>query len=385
MPTNFSTQVLRDVIKDHSTLDSSKGIQAFEMRTDDVAAMKVYYDNRDGLLSEGDLRSIENLRSSGQSLDLYLYKKMAPGVGATRVRQGIGSPEVATVTPSFFDPIQEGVDMSLVNHALRQYGSEGADKKQVIANAYSDHLRRFLPQKWRNMYTRANAQYLAYTEANVWDINTTDGTADAGNIYAGTLTLASKQVPLADKGEVVQNMQIEANQNNFLSAGRPALLSSTRTMQIINEYLKYGGANEKDIRQFLGWFTPYFDNGIVDAANKVATMYLFYPGGVAGYQRAFPWSADPGSVNGVTTEGNDSWYNMTIGGNDTMIFNGLPEMKLEVKTYRGWADNSATYTIDESNIDIVTNYSFVAQFGALKAYDHDANVSPILKYELADA
>lgn len=384
MATNFASQLLRDVIRDHSQLDSSKGLQAFEMRTDDVAAMKVYYDLRDGLLTPLEIKMIENLRQSGQDVDLFLYNKKLPGAGATRVRQGTGSPEVATVRPTFFTPIQEGVDMSLINQAIRQYGSEGADKRQVIANAYSDHLRRFLPQVWRNMYTRANAQFQAYTEANIWAINTTDGVPDAGTIYAGTAASDAKQVPLADKPEVIQNMQIEAQQNNWLS-GKPSLLSSPRTMQIVNEYLKYGGSNEKDIRQFLGWFTPYFDNGITDAAGSLATMYLFYPGGVAGYQRAFPWDAHPDSVNGVTTAGNDEWFNMTIGGNDTMVFQGLPEMKLEVKTYKGYADNSATYLIDESRIDIVTNYSFVAQFGALKAYDHDAKVAPILKYELLNA
>lgn len=385
MPTSFSSQVLRDVIRDHSLQDPNKGLQTFEMRTNDVAVMKAFYDNRDGLLSPLEIKMIENLRTSDQAVDLYLYNKKAPGSGATRVRQGTGSPTVTKVTPSFFTPIQEGLDMSLINQSLRQYGSEGADKRQVISNAYSDHMRRSLPQIWRNMYTRANEQYIAFLEANIWAINSTDGTADAGTIYAGTAGSDAKQVALADKGEVIQNMQIEAQQNNFLSAGTPSLIASPRSMQIVNEYLKYGGANEKNIQQFLGWFNPYFDNGVTDAANMIATMYLIYNGGIAGYQRVFPWDSHPDAVNGVVTAGNDEWYNITIGGNDTMVFNGLPEMKIEVKAYRGYSDTSATYTIDESKIDIVSNYSFVAQFGGLKAYDHDANVSPILKYEVANA
>lgn len=380
--TSFATQLLRDVIRDSSTLDMDKGQQKFEMRTNEIGVMSAYYKDRAMTLSPGDIEAIENLRSSQQALDLHLYSKRAAGAGATRVRQGTGSSTPATVTPTFFAPIQEGLDMSYVNQALRQYGSEGADKRQIIERAYTDHMNRELPQVFRNIYTRANAQFLTHLEANKWALT---GTADAGTVYT-TVTGDAKNIPVATPiTEIIQNMQIEARQNNFLQLGAPTLLHSPTTMRIINEYLSRAGNNEVNVQQFLNWFDAIADNEIVDSVAipaDQATMYLIAKGGLAGYNRAFSWDAHPDAVNGVVSTGEDEWSNITIGGEDTMIFNNLPPVKLEVKTFRGFADNSATLpgTPDEGKIDIAQNFSFVAQFGGLKAFDSDANVSPILKY-----
>jgi hypothetical protein len=67
-----------------------------------------------------------------------------------------------------------------------------------------------------------------------------------------------------------------------------------------------------------------------------------------------------------------------------MIFQGLPQVTLEVKTFKGYQDNQAGLpgNPDEGKIDIAQSFSFVVQFGALKAYDQTADVSPILKYIL---
>jgi hypothetical protein len=380
MATDFVTQLLRKVIRDHSTLDMSKGQQRFTMRTSEVSTMVAFWRDRESTLTAADIAAIENLRNSSQTIDLYLYNKRAPGTGNTRVRRGTGNSEIATVAPTFFAPIEEGLDMSFVNQAIRQYGSEGADKRQIIERAYSDHLSKELPQIFRNIYTRANAQYLAFLESQKWALT---GTADAGTIYTD-FTNDQKNIPNADPiTSIIQNMQIEAQQNNFLQLGRPLLLHSPRFTQIVNEYLARGSANEQNVVQFLNWFDALSDNAIIDLAgapDDVATAYLIAAGGLAGYQRAFPWDAHPDAEGGVLRTGEDTWRRFTIGGEDTGIFTGLPQLTLELKTFSGFEDTSATYTIDESNIDIVNNWSFVVQLGGLVAYDPDANVSPIIRY-----
>ena len=82
--TSFATQLLRDVIRDASTLDSNKGQQKFEMRTDEIGVMNSYYSQRNLTLTEGDIQAIENLRSSQQAVDLHLYDKRGPGAGPPR-------------------------------------------------------------------------------------------------------------------------------------------------------------------------------------------------------------------------------------------------------------------------------------------------------------
>lgn len=377
--TSFATQLLRDVIRDHSTLDMNKGQQKFEMRTNEISVMNAYYGMRDKTLTPADIDFIENLRSSQQAIDLYLYNKRAPGAGATRVRKGTGSSTIATVVPTFFSPIEEGLDMSYVNSAIRQYGSEGADKKAIIAAAYNDHMMKELPQIFRNIYTRANAQFVAHLEANKWALT---GTADAGTIYT-TFTGDAKNVPnTVPLTEIIQNMQIEARQNNFLQLGTPKFITSPTAARIINEYLSRGQSNEINVTQFLNWFDWMMDNEIVDAVGDKATIYEIAEGGLAGYSRTFPWANHPNAVGGVVNTGEDEWSNLVIGGADTNIFTNLPPINLEVKTFRGYQDNSATVpgNPDEAKIDIAQNFSFVVEFGALRAYDVDPNVSPILKY-----
>ena len=379
--TSFTTQLLRDVIRDHSQLDMQSGNQKFEMRTDEIAVMNAYYGMREAMLTPADVAAIENLRSSQQAIDLYLYNKRAVGVGATRKRKGTGSAVTATVTPTFFAVIEEGLDMSYVNHAIRQYGSEGADKKQIVARAYTDHMQKNLPQVFRNIYTRANAQFIAHLEANRWALT---GTADAGTIYT-TVTGDAKNIPVATPlTEIIQNMQIEAQQNNFLQLGTPLFLTSPTAAIILNEYLARGAANETNVIQFLAWFNHMQDNGIIDAGTDDATIYEIAAGSLAGYSRAFSWESHPDNVGGVVRKGEDEWSNLVIGGADTGIFTNLPEVKLEVKAFSGFADNSATLdgNPDEGKIDIDQNFSFVAQFGGLQAYEADANISPILKYIL---
>lgn len=377
--TSFATQLLRDVIRDHSTLDMNKGQQKFEMRTNEIAVMNTYYGMREKTLTPADIAFIENLRTGEQAIDLFLYNKRAVGAGTTRVRKGTGSSTIATVVPTFFSPIQEGLDLSFVNQAIRQYGSEGADKKSIIAAAYQDHLMKELPQIFRNIYTRANIQYVAHLEANKWALT---GTADEGTIFT-TVTGDAKNVPnTVALTEIIQNMQIEARQNNFLQLGRPTFITSPTAARIINEYLARGQSNEIDVKQFLGWFDWMVDNEIIDAAGDDATFFEVADGGLAGYSRTFPWESHPDAVGGIVNTGEDEWSNLTIGGADTNIFTNLPPINLEVKTFRGFTDTSGTVpgAPDESKIDIVQNFSFVVEFGALRAFDADSNISPILKY-----
>lgn len=377
--TSFASQLIRDVLQDFSKRDGRTGQQRFEMRTDEIGVMSTYYKMREDTLTQLDLAAIENLRSSQQALELFLYNKLAPSAGATRVRKGTGSSQVVSVVPTFFNLIEEGIDMSFVNHALRTFMNEGASKEEAINLAYKDHLSRTLPQKLRNIYTRANAQYIVHLDANKWVLT---GTADAGTEFT-TFTGDAKNIPSTTAAtEIIQRVQIEAQQNNFLQLGKPTIIASPTFMNILNEYIARGVANEQNFQQFISWFDLVIDNGIIDAAGDQATFYIIAPGGLAGYSKTFPWEAHPAAEGGKISTGEDSWSRMTIGGEDTMIFTGVPQINVEVKEFMGFQDNSATLpgNPDEGKIDIAQNLSFVVEFGALKAFESTANKSPILKY-----
>ncbi len=384
---DFATQLIRDWQRTHATLDIRKGQQRFELErtVNDIGTMNAYYRDREITLQPEDITAIEGVRTGNQAVELFLWQIRNPGAGTVRVRTGSGATDVATVTPTYFAGIEEGIDMSAVNQMLRAFRSEGADKKIVFSEAQRNYLDINLWQVFRNIYTRANVQFNALLDTDRWALT---GTPDEGTIYT-TVLGDEKLVPVAgtsdeDFIQIFQNIQTEARQNNFLRFGRPNVIASPTTMRIINAYLARGRENAVNVDQFLDYFTPQFDNLIVDSVpnGDIATFYFVASGGLAGYSRSFPWASHMDAVNGVVTAGEDSWSNMPIGGEDTMIFNGLPEINLEVKTRRNFADNSGVLpgAPAEATIDIASAWSFFVQFGGLRAFDNDPNVSPILKY-----
>lgn len=387
MATDFDSQPLRDVILDLSVQSMEGGLQSFELRENDTGTFKAFMHTTPAMLTPLQLQAIENLRSSNQSVDLYLYNKLAAGGGTSRVQKGMGAPDVATVTPEFFGVVEEGFDDSLVNNTLRQYGSEGADKARIVGEAMKDHMMKSIPQVFRNMYSRINDQYVTFLENNIWALNTIP---DDGTQFTTYLANA-KRVPAAERLNFFQKLQVEIEQNNFAVTGRPMLIMSTAAMQIINDYLARGSNNEINIAQFLNFADFFFDNNLVDGAGVEATVYLVYPGGLSSFGRSFIWGNDPEAVNGAVQHGNDGWSNMAIGGQQTAFMSNLPSIDLEVKTFTGYADNEGALGINEGAIDIDRNFSFVAQRGALKSYDQtqtgspEEGKSPVIKYEILDA
>ncbi len=378
MATDFSSQQLRKVIVDLEA-DDSRHLQKFELRASDVNVLRMFYDQRDACLSGADIESIENLRSTEQTLDLNVYDNELPGAGTSRKRIGSGGSGVGVVVPSFFDEIVEEFDMSFVNQIKRQYGGESENARTAIARAYSEHMKHEMMIRIRNIYTRANEQYVAFLEAQKWALSSTP---DAGTIYT-TFTADTKDVPEADitGNDVIQNMSIEYTQNNFNVLGRPALVHSPKGRKVVMDYNALGPANSENVRQYLNWFDPYEDNEITDVnATDNGTAYLVAGGGVAGYQRTTKWDAHPDAVNGEVNTGEDSWFNITVGGPDSGIFSDVPPLQLEVKTFQGYSDTSGTYVIDEANIDIIKGVVLTANFGALKSHTSNTDQSTIIKY-----
>lgn len=390
MPSDFSSQPLRDVILDLSQQTMEGGLQSFEMRESDVGTFKAFNSQTPAMLTPLQIQTINNLRSSAQTVDLYLYEKLAAGNGTGRTQKGSGSPDVATVTPEFFGIVEEGFDMSLVNNAIRQYGSEGADKSRIVGEAMMDHMRKSIPQVFRNIYTRINNQYITYLENNIWALN---AIPDDGTMFTTYLANA-KRVPAAERLNFFQKLQVEITQNNFAVTGRPMLIMSTSALQIINDYLARGSSNEINIAQFLNFADFFVDNNIENGTGVEATIYLIYPGGVSSFGRSFIWGNDPEAVNGAVQHGNDGWSNMAIGGNETAFLSDLPSIDLEVKTFTGFINNDdagAMLGLDEAAIDIERAFSFVGQRGALKSFENtqtgipEEGKSPIIKYEILDA
>lgn len=374
MATDFSAQQLRNVILDDAVQNMASGQQRFEDRRSSPEVMKMFFRQRDNTLSPNEIAALENTRP-GQSVELNVWDQRQPGTGSAYVRQGAGSRSVSRVIPQLFDPVEEGVDMSLINNAIRQYGSEGADKREIVRRAYTDKLSKELPNVFRNVYTRLNAQYTAYLESIKWVLT---NTPDAGGQYTDFSGDAKNIPDTEDKLQIFKKIQVEAEKNNFLMLGMPEVLGSPELRLTLQEYFARGANNETNQEQFLGYFDPFFDNEIPN--ENQFTAYLVAAGGVFGYQNTMDWGSHPEAQNGQVLMGNDGWRNITIGGQDTLMFEGLPELDLSVKTYGGWADNSATYAVPEATIDIVNNWSFVAQCGGGHAYNSNPDISPVIKY-----
>ena len=89
MPTNFSTQAIRDAISTHADTTLTQGLQSKELQSFQFGALRMFDDvTGDGLLTDAQLEQLRNLEE-GQSLKLNLYQRRAKGSGSQRVRKGI--------------------------------------------------------------------------------------------------------------------------------------------------------------------------------------------------------------------------------------------------------------------------------------------------------
>lgn len=381
--TDFTTnQGLRDVLLDMSTDRMNSVLSKFTLRESDVSILRGFWAQRQLFAPPADIAAIENIRTSNQSVTVHLYGRRAPGSGTQRKRDSTTGQTVFNFTPTFFSPIVEDFQLSIVNNALRQYMNEGADKDTAIRMAVEDEFMFSLAQAIKNIYVRADLQYRDFLEANKWALNTT---ADAGSRFT-TYTGDAKRLSASERTKFFQDLQIELEENNFhnLALGRPQIYHTTSGKSVINDYLKQGPQNNENLTQFLGYFDPYSSNQIVNATGIDASFYAVAPGGVCGYARAFDYAAaDPESQGGVSKYGEDSWGMINIGGADTMFFNNLPQLNIELKTKKGYQDNFSTYSIDEARIDITKSYVLTATFGAAKAPVQSGDDSPIIKYEIA--
>lgn len=381
MATDFTNQLLRSVILDQSYNTEENTFQGFTLRRDDVNVMWALYNQRAKMAPERNFRAIENLRTSNQPIEWQVYNKYNAPVGNTRVRRGVGSTEVNKVLPTFFPVVQQGIDMSLVNQALRQYGSEGEDKKEITRRAYADHLAFNFKEAVRKIYTEVNEQMTTWLDTQIWQLNTTP---DAGSIYQTYLANA-KRVPATDNLAILQNMYIEARENNFTQFGNPVHIASTRSMSIYQDYAANSGQQAEFFNQFVGWFDAYLSNTVVNDPGVIATIYELVAGSAAVYNRVFDYTAHPDSEDGVITAGIDKWYAPIMVGQGSGTMDELPPLRIEIKATCEYQDNSANLTIDESNIDIVNSWSLVTQWGGIRSYDPDPAVSPIIKYQLLSA
>lgn len=382
MPTSFATQLLRTAIKTHADTTLTQGLQSKELQSFEFGALKMFDEvSGDGLLTDSQIQSLQNL-SEGQSMNLNLYKRRTKGTGAQRVRKGTGSAEVATVTPTFFDVIQEGLDMSFVNQELRNYsnlGDQAAGRPSRLQAAYEDHMNKNLPQVKRAIFERINDQLLAWIVANKWDVS---ASVDNGSYYT-TLVGDYKRIPVADAGSAsanqqrwLQRLQIEARENKFGLEGLPYILHGFGVNDQIFRYAEGGANNSANIAQFLGQFRKFEEATISETSTK-GKFYLVDSRGIGMYFRSFPWFTHDRAEDGVVKVGNDEWFNMTMGSEIDL----MTQIPVEVKTFSGYEDNYAVYGTDPSRIDIVENFSFVVQGGALSAYYQTSQQSPILGYQ----
>ncbi len=383
MPTDFSLQPLRDVISSLAETTMEQGLQSKEFLRDERGALMLAKEiSGQGLLTATQKEQIEKL-APGQSITLNLYKDKAAGTGTQRVRRGTGSMETATVTPSFFDQIQEGIDMSMANKFRVQYGAtESVETRERIARLHNEHLQKEVKTVFTNIYERLNAQIIAYIEANKWTLTGTDEaspfydtvTGDALNIPAADTNASGSARPLW-----IQRLRQVAEYNNFGREGTPFFLRSINTDDLFYRYQEQSQQNSFNVAQFLNGFASYKDNGITVSGSDLGTLYIIDSGSLIFYQQDNShWTNHPDAVNGRIVRGNDIWDAPVFIGNDAM-FPNFPQLQIELKSYAGYDDTYSTYGVDESRIDYVQNWSFVVKGGMLKSYYADSNKSPILK------
>ena len=383
MATDFTGQLLRNAINAHSETQAT-GLQSKELQSFDFGTLRMFgAANLQGLLTSGQLDQLSQL-GAGQSMQLHLYKRRTKGTGSTRQRKGIGSIETATVTPTFFDGIEEGIDMSLVNQDLRYSGiasDTAAGRKERVERAYQEHLDANIGQVFRAIQERVNDQLLNYVNTNLWDVSTT---ADSGSFYT-TLSGDFKVIPTADQGSATDNkplwlqrVEIEASQNKFGQEGRPFMLRSPQVKDQMFRYAELGSGNAANVAQWLGYFDQYEEQTISETSTA-GKFYAIDSRSIAMYNRVFDYTAHPSSDPGMVKSGNDVWREPITIGQEA----GYPGIKVEIKEYSGYADNYATYGYDEARIDLVNNWSFYTQVGALKAYYSEATQTPILGYQFA--
>lgn len=385
MATDFTTaQGLRDVLLDMSVNRPEKfmsTVQQFTLRENDVNFFRGFYAQRPLFAPPADIAAIENVRQSGQDVTIHLYGRKAPGTGAQRKREGTDGQSVFNFTPSYFAPIVEDFEISNVNNAVRQFMNEGADPSTAIRMAMQDEMLFAMSQAVKNIYVRGDRQFRDFLEANKWALNTAADAGDRFTTYLGD----AKRISNTDQTRFFQDLQIELNQNNFLSmnTARPQIYHSSSGMSVVNNYLKSGPQNNENLSQFLGYWDSYPTNEITPGTGVDSTYYVVAPGGVVGYSRAYDYAAnDPENNGGSVTYGEDTWSTMTVGGEDTMMFAGLPQIKLELKQKKGFADRFSTLSIDEARIDIVKSWVLTATLGASKAPIQAGQDSPIIKHEI---
>ena len=119
MATSFASQLLRDVIIDHSKTTEAQGLQAFTLRDPQLEVLRLFEDSTSMMFTPEQLAAFKNARNTNQDVLLNLYNKRALGAGSARVRSGTGSSSVAQVTPPYLAGIEEGLDMSIINQSIK--------------------------------------------------------------------------------------------------------------------------------------------------------------------------------------------------------------------------------------------------------------------------
>ena len=400
MPTDFMTLTsVRDSLSTAVGRVASGGSQIYErfQKRRDALSILLWAGSQRALNPIDRMMLMETVEKLGGDQDHViqgLYRDFAKSNKTGRARSGTGSPAIFNLTPNFQTRVREEFDFSHVQHAMRQVSPENfQDQSSRAFQGLMAHYEEMFVMTMFNIMDRHDDQVVAYLLANAWALT---GTADAGINYT-TVTGDCKVIPAADapigstttRPVFLNKVHVDAEKNNMTQFGVPFLLASTGLKNHLPEYEIRGENNELNMRQQLSMFQYVFSNKIaentgIDGANDdTAQFYLTPPDMIEIVPRAaFPYHVNKDGAQSEVVVGNDFYLAPIRIGGQNELFNGFPELVIEVKGKKDTTDTSATYG-DPGVIDIVTSMVFTSQIAIAHTPGEDANVTPLVRHRIA--
>ena len=375
---NFSATPYQNYI--NSILEHGAGGQSFEDRKLDYNLASMMFSNAtNGILSAYGLDKNLDLQKNDyeQVVTFDVLKANVDGTGVVRKRKGAGGLETDRVTVTLEEEIMEEFSIPFLELGRLE------DPAQIQAN-FQMVFNRQLDQKLGSMARRVNTKVINYLEAN---LNTNALAIPADETYY-TPTAGVREIPLADQAYFVSNVRSELRYlyKTDYSLSDLMFVGSNRFQTVVeNQFERFGNQNSENRIKDLNGVNMFISQSIDAGTGNLASFYVFPRTHVGAVSWVQPYDKIAGAFTPLVGEAgsvtNDGFYKV---GNDVwgvMEHPFLDGLKIEIKNYEGWEDNSADK--DGSENDIAFSSTMVCTVGFVKAYSSVAGDTPIVKYALS--
>ena len=363
----------------NSILEHGAGGQSFEKRKLDYnLASMMFSPMTGGILNQYGLDKNLNMQKNDydQTVSFDVFKVSPDGTGTTRQRGGSTGLETDRVTISLEEEIMEEFAISFL-----ELGDLN-DPKQWTAN-FQMVFNELLDSRLSSMARRVNTKVINYLEAN---LNTNALAIPADETYY-TPTAGVREIPLADQSYFVSNVRSELRYlyKTDYSLDQLVFVGSNRFQTVVeNQFERFGNQNSENRIKDLNGVNMFISQSIDAGTGNLASFYVFPRTHVGAVSWVLPYDKMAEAMNirgGAGEQTADGFYKS---GNDVwgvMEHPFLDGLKIEIKNYEGWVDNSATK--DGSENDNAFTSNMVCTVGFVKAYSSVAGDTPIVKYALS--